>query len=104
MRDLINATFCVLRSGCPWRMVPDRFAPQTNGGNLRDSFSTRMSEKGRTSPFRGEGGKVRIRRVLPVGARPSEGLFSEPTAVARPWAREPRHQLNPVFVECTTYA
>jgi len=46
MRDLINATFCVLRSGCPWRMVPDRFAPQTNGGNLRDSFSTRMSEKG----------------------------------------------------------
>jgi transposase len=62
MRDLINATFCVLRSGCPWRMVPDRFTPQTNGGNLRDSFSTRMSEKGRTSPFRGEGGKVRIRR------------------------------------------
>jgi transposase len=76
MRDLINATFCVLRSGCPWRMVPDRFAPQTNGGNLRDSFSTRMSEKGRTSPFRGEGGKVRIRRNLAVRARSGEGRLS----------------------------
>ena len=34
----------------------------------------------------------------------SEGLFSEPTAVAWPRPREPRHQLNPIFVERTTYA
>ena len=27
-------------------------------------------------------------RVLPVGARPGEGLLSQPTAVARPWTRE----------------
>jgi transposase len=26
MRDLINAVFYVLRSGCPWCMVPDSFA------------------------------------------------------------------------------
>ena len=31
---------------------------------------------------------VRNRRVLPVGARPGEGLLSQPTAVARPWTRE----------------
>jgi len=88
MRDLINATFCVLRSGCPWRMVPDRFAPQTNGGNLRDSFSTRMSEKGRTSPFRGEGGKVRIRRVSPIAFCPGEGPLTERTAGVQPARRE----------------
>jgi putative transposase len=29
MRDLINAIFYVLRSGCPWRMVPDSFAPRS---------------------------------------------------------------------------
>jgi transposase len=29
MRDLINAILCVLRSGCPWRMVPDSVAPST---------------------------------------------------------------------------
>ena len=33
-----------------------------------------------------------LRGVLPVGTRPGEGLFFEPTAVARPWARETRHQ------------
>lgn len=29
MREIINAIFYVLRSGCPWRMVPDCFAPAT---------------------------------------------------------------------------
>jgi transposase len=29
MREIMNAIFYVLRSGCPWRMVPDCFAPAT---------------------------------------------------------------------------
>jgi putative transposase len=29
MRELMNAIFYVLRSGCPWRMVPDSFAPSS---------------------------------------------------------------------------
>jgi putative transposase len=28
-REIMNAIFYVLRSGCPWRMVPDCFAPAT---------------------------------------------------------------------------
>ena len=27
MREIMNAIFYVLRAGCPWRMVPDCFAP-----------------------------------------------------------------------------
>ena len=27
MREIVNAIFYVLRSGCPWRMLPDSFAP-----------------------------------------------------------------------------
>src|SRR5262245_16608780 len=29
MRELVNAIFYVLRSGCPWRMVPTNFAPHS---------------------------------------------------------------------------
>jgi transposase len=29
MRDIINAILYVLRSGCPWRMVPESFAPRS---------------------------------------------------------------------------
>ena len=29
MRELMNAMFYVLRSGCPWRMVPANFAPHS---------------------------------------------------------------------------
>ena len=29
MRDIINAILYVLGSGCPWRMVPDSFAPRS---------------------------------------------------------------------------
>lgn len=29
MREIINAIFYVLRSGCPWRMMPDCFPPAT---------------------------------------------------------------------------
>ncbi|SEF14573.1 Transposase [Rhizobiales bacterium GAS191] len=29
MREIMNAIFYVLRSGCPWRMLPDCFAPAT---------------------------------------------------------------------------
>ena len=50
--------------------------------------AARMSLEGRTSPFRGAGGKIRYRRVLPVDAHPGEGLLSQPTAVARLWTRE----------------
>jgi transposase len=27
MRGIINAIFYVLRSGCPWRLLPDSFPP-----------------------------------------------------------------------------
>ena len=38
----------------------------------------------RTCPSRYEGTKVRSRRIAPVGARPGEGLLSEPTAGVQP--------------------
>src|SRR6516165_1352660 len=38
----------------------------------------------RTSPFRGNGGKVRNRRVSPVPVCPGEGPFTEPRADAQP--------------------
>src|SRR5215212_10590458 len=28
MREIVNATFCVLRSGCAWRLLPDSFPPR----------------------------------------------------------------------------
>jgi transposase len=27
MREMLNAIFYVLRSGCPWRLPPERFPP-----------------------------------------------------------------------------
>jgi len=48
----------------------------------------RMSGKGRSFPFRGEGGKVRYRRVSPIAPRPREGRLTEPIAGAQPWLRE----------------
>jgi len=27
MREMLNAIFCVLRSGCPWRLLPEHFPP-----------------------------------------------------------------------------
>jgi hypothetical protein len=48
-----------------------------------------MSGKGRTSPFRGEGGKVWNRRIFPVPAGSGEGPFTEPTSAAQPWRRQP---------------
>ena len=39
----------------------------------------RMSVLGRTSPFRGEGGKVRIRRNLVIAGRSGEGPLTDPT-------------------------
>jgi transposase len=27
MREMMNAIFFVLRGGCPWRMLPERFPP-----------------------------------------------------------------------------
>jgi len=31
MREIINAIFYVLRSGCPWQMVPDCFEAAEHG-------------------------------------------------------------------------
>jgi hypothetical protein len=42
-----------------------------------------MSGKGRTLPFRGEGGEVCNRRVSPFPAHPGEGPLTEPTPVAQ---------------------
>src|SRR5215470_15421553 len=47
-----------------------------------------MSGKGRTSPFPGEGGKVRNRRVSPIAPNPGEGLLTDPTPAVRSWLRE----------------
>jgi hypothetical protein len=33
--------------------------------------------------------KVRYRRILVIAGRSGEGLWTEPTAAARPWQREP---------------
>jgi putative transposase len=42
MRELMNAIFYVLRSGCPWRMVPDSFAPSSTVYR----WFTRLREEG----------------------------------------------------------
>jgi len=26
-REIVNAIFCTMRTGCPWRFVPEGFAP-----------------------------------------------------------------------------
>jgi hypothetical protein len=48
-----------------------------------------MSEKGRTFPFQTASGKVWNRRIFLVAAPSSEGLLTEPTAVAQPRRQEP---------------
>jgi hypothetical protein len=45
-------------------------------------------ERGRTSPFHGEKGKVRIRRILPVPAHSSGGRLTERTPAVQPRRRE----------------
>jgi hypothetical protein len=42
-----------------------------------------MTDSGRTSPFRGEGGRAWKRRVSPVADRPGEGPMTKPTADTR---------------------
>jgi berberine-like enzyme len=49
-------------------MEPDAWCPH------------RKSDRGRTSPFRGEGRKVRNRRISPVAAHSGDRLLSEPRA------------------------
>jgi hypothetical protein len=44
--------------------------------------------EGRSYPFRGEGGKVRNRRVSPVAPRLREGPLAETTAGVRPRPQE----------------
>jgi hypothetical protein len=39
MREMINALFYVMRSGCPWRMLPDCFAYESLGQYLIDNFA-----------------------------------------------------------------
>jgi hypothetical protein len=48
----------------------------------------RTTADGRTTPFRGEGGKVCNRRVSSVAVRPGEGPLIERTAATQSWRRE----------------
>jgi hypothetical protein len=48
-----------------------------------------MTNKGRTSPFRGEGGKIWNPRISPVVAHSGDCLLSEPTAGTQPCRQEP---------------
>ena len=57
-------------------------------GNPAREWS-RTTAAGRSSPFQGEDGKVWNRRILPIAARPCEGLLTEPTGGVQPWRREP---------------
>jgi|HubBroStandDraft_6_1064221.scaffolds.fasta_scaffold659692_1 hypothetical protein len=58
-------------------MKPDAWCPH------------RKSDRGRTSPFRGEGRTVWNRRISPVAAHSDDRLLSEPTAGTQPCSREP---------------
>src|ERR1700726_4820342 len=58
-------------------MKPDAWCPH------------READRGRTSPFRGEGRKVWNRRISPVAAHSGDRLLSEPTAGTQPCRREP---------------
>src|SRR5580700_9325800 len=58
-------------------MKPDAWCPH------------RESDRGRSSPFRGEGRKVRNRRISSVAAHSGDRLLSEPTAGTHPCRREP---------------
>ena len=86
MREIVNAIFYVLRSGCAWRLLPDSFPPrQTVYGwflRLRDDcvlerlnhhlvMLDRARSGARRQPF---GGGARQPKRQDDGGRRAEGL------------------------------
>jgi hypothetical protein len=81
-----NRRRCRLGSGppdfCSCTLKVPRSAVGSSSG--RPEPARPMSQLGRTSPFRDEGGKVWNRRVSPVAPRRGEGPLTEPTPAVRP--------------------
>lgn len=67
-RELLNALFYLIRSGCPWRLLPKDFPPFTTVQN-------------RFYAWRDSGLWTQIVSVLVMGAREAEGRDAAPTAV-----------------------
>jgi transposase len=67
-RELLNALFYLIRSGCPWRLLPKDFPPFTTVQN-------------RFYAWRDSGLWTQIVTVLVMGAREAEGRDAAPTAV-----------------------
>src|SRR6516164_4683530 len=67
-REILNALFYLIRSGCPWRLLPKDFPPFTTVQN-------------RFYAWRDSGLWSQIVCVLVMGAREAEGRDAAPTAV-----------------------
>jgi putative transposase len=67
-REILNALFYLIRSGCPWRFLPKDFPPFTTVQN-------------RFYAWRDSGLWPQIVGVLVMGAREAEGREAAPTAV-----------------------
>jgi transposase len=67
-REILNALFYLIRSGCPWRLPPKDFPPFTTAPN-------------RFYAWRDSGLWTQIVRVLAMGAREAKGRDGAPTAV-----------------------
>jgi transposase len=67
-REILNALFYLIRSGCPWRFLPKDFPPFTT---VQNRFYAR----------RDSGLWPQIVGVLVMGAREAEGREAAPTAV-----------------------
>ena len=67
-REILNALFYLIRSGCPWRFLPKDFPPFTTVQN-------------RFYAWRDSGLWPQIVGVLVMGAREAEGREGAPTAV-----------------------
>ena len=68
LRVILNAVFYLLRSGCPWRMLPKDFPPFTTVQN-------------RFYAWRDSGLWMQVVSVLVMHAREAEGREAAPTAV-----------------------
>ena len=67
-REILNALFYLIRSGCPWRLLPKDFPPFTTVQN-------------RFYAWRDSGLWTQIVCVLVMGAREAEGREGAPTAI-----------------------
>jgi putative transposase len=67
VRELLNAVFYVLRTGCPWRLIPSDFPPWSTVWNWFRAL-------------RDDGLFVRLSRVLLVLDREREGREASPSA------------------------